>query len=200
MYRTGIVISIRQAQPQDAEEIWSLFREVIEEGASYVFDESTTEEEGLQYWMGEGTTTYVAVDTSNRVVGAYVLRRNLPGRGAHIANASYIVAPECRGEGIGRALCADSIAEAQRQRYRGIIFNQVVATNVRAVEAWRMMGFDIIGMAPKAFHHKREGYVNVYIMFKALEVAEPSADREPLSELRREDERPPDGFLFSDEL
>lgn len=166
--RTGVVISIRQAQPRDAEEIWSLFREVIEDGDSYVFDDSTTEEEGLEFWLGEEATSYVAVDSEDRVVGAYVMRQNGIGRGSHLANAAYMVAPEVRGEGIGRALCADSIAEAQRQGYRGIIFNCVVSTNVRAVEAWRMMGFEIVGMVPDAFNHKTKGFVNAYIMYKAL--------------------------------
>lgn len=174
MLRTGIQISIRQAKPQDAEELWALFREIIVAGESFVQDDTTTEEEGLNYWMRPDATTYVAVDVKDRVVGAYVLRRNQPGRGSHIANASYMVAPECRGEGIGRALCADSIAEAQRQRYRGIIFNCVVSTNFRAVEAWRMMGFEIIGMAPGAFKHKTKGYVDTYIMFKGLDANENS--------------------------
>lgn len=182
MHQTGIIISIRQALPQDAEEIWALFREVIDEGDSYLLDDSTTEEEGLAYWMGEGTTTYVAVDTENRVVGAYVIRRNLPGRGSHIANASYMVAAECRGEGIGRALCADSIAEAQRQGYRGILFNCVVSTNVRAVEAWRMMGFEIVGMVPEAFNHKEKGFVNAFIMYKALDALEGMSEIERIEE------------------
>ncbi|MFT5465471.1 MAG: L-amino acid N-acyltransferase YncA [Verrucomicrobiales bacterium] len=180
MLRTGIVISIRQAQPLDAEEIWALFREVIKEGESYYLDDSATEEEGRDFWMGEDKTTYVAVDAEDRVVGAYVIRQNEIGRGSHLANVSYMVAPEVRGEGIGRALCADSIAETQRQGYRGIIFDCVVATNLRAVEAWRMMGFEIVGMVPNAFLHKSKGYVNIYIMYKALgEAADDSESGSP---------------------
>ncbi len=90
-------------------------------------------EEALAYWFGASTHTYVAeqraesvgeavsfvraglahgtatpsptVAVKNRpIVGTYILRPNQAGPGAHVANASFMVAPDASGPKNGRAL------------------------------------------------------------------------------------------------
>ncbi len=47
-------------------------------------------------------------------------------------------------------------------------FNQVVATNVGAVELWRRLGFSVIGVSPRSFRHPRQGLVDMLIMHREL--------------------------------
>ena len=71
-----------------------------------------------------------------------------PGRGDHVGTASFMVAPEARGRGVGRALAEYVVRWHREQGYRGIQFNAVVETNTAAVRLWQSLGFEIVGTVP----------------------------------------------------
>jgi GNAT superfamily N-acetyltransferase len=93
---------------------------------------------------------------------------NRDGPGAHVANASYMVAAAARGTGVGRALVEHSIAWCRAAGFRAIQFNAVVATNVYAVALYESLGFTIIGTVPEAFRHPTEGFVGLHVMHRRL--------------------------------
>jgi ribosomal protein S18 acetylase RimI-like enzyme len=47
-------------------------------------------------------------------------------------------------------------------------YNLVVATNKAAVSLWQKYGFEVIGILPKAFRHRRLGFVDALVMYKQL--------------------------------
>ncbi|MEY2526084.1 MAG: hypothetical protein QOE73_855 [Verrucomicrobiota bacterium] len=102
------------------------------------------------------------------VMGSYILKANQPGLGAHVANASFIVAPNARGLGIGRTMGEHCLTEARRLGFRAMQFNFVVSTNESAVRLWKQLGFKIVGTLPGAFRHSQKGCVDVYVMFRSL--------------------------------
>ena len=73
------------------------------------------------------------------VVGTAVMGPNRPGRGSHIATASFMVDPAHRGKGVGRALGEEMLGWARRQGYRGVQFNAVAETNAAAVHLWQSL-------------------------------------------------------------
>ncbi len=153
--------------------VWTIFHEVVQGGDTYSYDEATTEEKAHDMWVGAGkygtgAACYVVKD-GDKVVGTYSLRRNHYGRGSHVANAGYMVHKDYRGQGVARAMCAHSLAEAKRQGCLSMQFNYVVSTNTAAVELWQSMGFTIIGVSPKSYNHKQHGLVDIYIMHRFLE-------------------------------
>jgi GNAT superfamily N-acetyltransferase len=93
---------------------------------------------------------------------------NRPGRGSHIATASFLVAPAAQGRGVGRALGEHVVDWARAAGYRGIQFNAVVETNAPAVHLWRSLGFRVVGTVPGAFHDPDHGYVGLHVMFLDL--------------------------------
>src|SRR5688572_3537314 len=107
------MITLRPATEEDFQAIWAIFREIIIAGDTYVNDETFTEEEARRMWLGPNVRTLVAC-IDERVVGAYKLVPNTPGRGAHVANGSYIVDARHRGAGIGTALVEHSLQEAKQ--------------------------------------------------------------------------------------
>lgn len=158
---------IRRARDADWPAIWRIFSAVVRRGDSYVFDPDTREHEARLAWMAPDVTTYVA-EADGEILGTYVLKPNQPGAGAHVANAGYMVRPDAFGQGLGAAMCEHSMDEARAAGYRAMQFNAVVATNVRAVELWRRMGFAVVGTVPEAFRHRGLGNVDLHIMHRFL--------------------------------
>ena len=111
--------------------------------------------------------TVVAVEGS-AVLGSAKMGPNRPGRGAHVATASFMVDPAGRGKGVGRQLGAYAVDWARAEGYRGIQFNAVVETNTAAVALWQDLGFQIIGTVPEAFDHRVHGLVGLHVMHLSL--------------------------------
>ena len=93
-------IHIRQATAADHDAIWQIFHAVVAPGDTYALDPDISREEAFAYWLRADTHTYVA-EADNEIVGTYTLRPNASGGGAHVSNASFMVAPSARGKGIG---------------------------------------------------------------------------------------------------
>ena len=93
---------------------------------------------------------------------------NRPGRGSHIATASFLVDPRQRSKGVGRALGEYVIDWSRAQGYRGIQFNAVVEVNEPAVRLWKSLGFEVIGTVPGAFDHPEHGFVGLHVMYRGL--------------------------------
>ena len=158
-------LQIRRAQKKDRDAIWQIFRAVVARGDTYVFDPHISRAKALEYWQKK--RCYVAV-SDERIVGTYILNANQPGLGSHVANAGFMVAPSAQGCGIGRAMGEHCLREAERLGFRAMQFNFVVSTNKTALRLWKDLGFRIVGQLPGAFRHTRDGFVDVYVMYRRL--------------------------------
>jgi L-amino acid N-acyltransferase YncA len=163
------VFSIRKARLEDFEEIYDIFRDVLEEGHTYSYTlEEMTPERSLAYWISApGTRCYVA-DIAGKVVGVTAVRPNRTGRAGHVANASFIVHRDHRRLGIARALGDHALKKAKKHGYKAMQFNFVVSINAVAVNLWKSLGFKVVGTLPKGFDHASKGLVDVYIMHRFL--------------------------------
>jgi L-amino acid N-acyltransferase YncA len=159
---------IRPATDSDTDAIWSIWSEVIASGDAYAYDEHTSRAKALEFWFTSSSCCWVA-EHEGTVVGTYYLRPNQPGRGAHVANAGYMVARAGRGRGVGRALGEHSLAEARRLGFCAMQFNFVIASNIAAVRLWEQLGFRIVGRIPGAFRHATLGEVEALVMHRSLE-------------------------------
>jgi GNAT superfamily N-acetyltransferase len=102
------------------------------------------------------------------VLGTAKMGPNRPGPGSHVATASFMVAADARGRGVGRALGEYALSWAKEQGYAAMQFNAVVAANHVAVRLWQELGFQIVGTVPEAFAHPTLGRVGLHIMHRFL--------------------------------
>jgi L-amino acid N-acyltransferase YncA len=162
--------TIREARPEDWPGIWAILEPVIRAGETFTWDRDTAEDEARARWFKQApgqTFVAVAADTG-AVLGTGELHANQGGGGSHVANAGYMVHPAQAGRGLARALCAYSLDAARDAGFRAMQFNAVVESNVRAVAAWKSMGFEVLGTIPEAFNHPELGYVGLHVMYRKL--------------------------------
>ena len=159
-------VLIREAVDADWPLIHPFFSAIVAAGETYAYPENLTSEQARVLWTGPGHTV-VAVDGAT-VLGSATMGPNRPGRGAHVATASFMVDPRHGGRGVGRALGEHMIGWATAAGFRGIQFNAVVETNTAAVALWRSLGFAVIGTVPGAFHHPTRGYVGLHVMYRSV--------------------------------
>jgi L-amino acid N-acyltransferase YncA len=164
-------MNIRAATNADWDSIWTFFDATISAGDSYAFPLDLTCETARPWWMEESPGQTVVAEIDGAIVGSAKMGPNRPGRGSHIATASFIVDASNRRKGVGRALGEYVIVWAKTSGYHGIQFNAVVETNSAAVELWHQLGFTIIGTVPEAFDHVTDGLVGLHVMYMPLTVS-----------------------------
>ena len=161
-------ISIRLAREEDLDAIWEIFHFHLAAGETYSFEAHTPRSACEEYWLGPNVTSFVAQEAGGQVLGMYRILPNQPGRGAHVANASYMVADAAQSKGVGALMGRHSLIEARRLGYLAMQFNYVISTNAPAVALWRKLGFSVAGTLPKAYRHEQLGYVDALVMYQRL--------------------------------
>lgn len=160
-------MEIRLFKGPDAEAVWHLLRNTFRPGDTYAVDPQIDRDDALAMWVGAPAATFV-VEDGGVILGTYYIKTNQQGGGAHVCNCGYITAAAARGRGIAEAMCKHSQDSARDLGYRAMQFNLVLASNVGAIRLWTRLGFDTIGQIPQAFSHPTDGYVDAFVMYKAL--------------------------------
>ena len=161
-------MQIRDARAEDWPQIHPFFAGIVEAGETYAYPAGLTSDQARELWMQAAPARTVVAIEGDEVLGSATMGPNRPGRGAHIATGSFMVAPAATGRGVGRALGEELVRWARAGGYRGIQFNAVVETNAAAVHLWQSLGFRIIGTVPAAFDHARHGLVGLHVMYLGL--------------------------------
>ncbi len=153
---------LSQADLKQATEIWNF---IVAEANSFPGDQMLCEAEVAAMFALQTAT--VCALRGAEVVGLYILHPNNIGRCGHIANASFGVKPEYRGQGIGRRLVEDCLKRSQDNHFKGLQFNAVVATNYPAITLYLKLGFKIIGTIKDGYRLNDNCYVDTLIFLKS---------------------------------
>jgi len=162
-YSSGV--HVRKATADDWPRIWPFFREIVAAGETYAYPTDLTSESAAALWMEKPPGLTVVAEDGGDLLGSAKMGPNRPGRGAHIATASFMVDPAFQGRGAGRAL-GEYVVAWGRTGYLGMQFNAVVETNEVAVRLWRALGFEVLTTVPEAFEHPQHGVVGLHVMYQ----------------------------------
>ncbi|MGB0099509.1 MAG: GNAT family N-acetyltransferase [Nocardioides sp.] len=154
--------------PADWPQVWEFFDEIVQAGETYAYPPDLDSQAARDLWTAQPPGATVVHEGPDRILGSARMGPNRPGRGSHVGTASFMVSPEARGRGVGRALAEHVVQWHRDQGYRAIQFNAVVETNTGAVRLWQSLGFEIIGTVPAAFDSRAHGLVGLHVMHLAL--------------------------------
>ena len=158
-------IRARLYAKKDIPAMTAIWNRVVEDGIAFPQTEPMTLAEA-EAFFAEQTACGVA-ETDDGVVGMYILHPNNIGRCGHISNASYAVAPEARGTGVGESLVRHCLAQAKAEGFRLIQFNAVVATNTAARHLYEKLGFVQVGIIPGGFRME-DRYEDIVVYYHTL--------------------------------
>jgi GNAT superfamily N-acetyltransferase len=156
---------VREFVEADWAGVWPIVREVVQAEETFCYDPAMTAEQAHETWVTRPPGATVVAVEGDRIVGTAHMEANRPGRGSHVATASFMVDANARGCGVGEALCRYALDWARGRGYAGMQFNAVVETNEAAVRLYRRLGFHIVGTVPGAFDHPKLGRVGLHVMY-----------------------------------
>ncbi len=158
---------IRPAAERDRDAVWSIIGPVIAAGETYALPRDWSREAALAYWFAPENEVFL-VEEAGAALGAYYLKPNKLGGGAHIANAGFATGEWARGRGVARAMGEHALAHARARGFRAMQFNFVIGSNIPAVRLWTSLGFETLCSVPEAFAHQTTVYVDALVMFRRL--------------------------------
>ncbi|MBB2910663.1 GNAT superfamily N-acetyltransferase [Streptosporangium becharense] len=161
-------MEIRDFTDDDWDRVWPIVRDVVRARETFTYDPDMTSTQARRTWVvAPPGRTVVAVD-GDRLLGTAHMQTNRPGPGSHVSTASFMVAADARGRGVGTALCAFALDWARERGYAGMQFNAVAESNTTAVRLYEKLGFTVVGTVPGAFAHPTLGRVGLHVMYCAF--------------------------------
>ena len=159
-------IKVREFDKDGIKFMIQIWNEVVENGVAFPQTELLDEISGFEFFssqsfVGVAVETGANSDKKGEILGLYILHPNNVGRCAHIANASYGVAKNARGKGVGEILVRHSLTKAKELGFRIMQFNAVVANNEVALRLYEKLGFTKLGVIKGGFLNKNGIYEDI---------------------------------------
>jgi len=162
-------VEIRGYTDADWPSVWPVFREVVSAKEAFAYDDpGWSSEQARGVWVVAPPGRTVVASDGPRMLGTAHMGPNRPGPGSHVATASFMVASDARGRGVGRAFGEHAFSWARERGYAAMQFNAVVESNEAAVRLWRALGFGVVGTVPEAFEKPALGRVGLHVMHRFL--------------------------------
>lgn len=173
--RTGQKLIIRYPESRDSLQVWRYFNKISAEKTFITFQGEKITKKNEAKWLdskireiSQKKCVFLSVFVDNKYSGSSEI--TLKERtGKHIGSLGITLAPEIRGQGIGKLLMNLVISEAQK-KLPGLkmITLDCFANNEIALKLYRSLGFIEYGRLPKGLNY-RGSFVDEVSMYKIID-------------------------------
>jgi RimJ/RimL family protein N-acetyltransferase len=163
---TDLGYDLRLFSQVDEEQLYIIFRQVIDAGNQFPY-QSNSKEEFHQHFFGPKSQVYVCNTSTGEIIGGFYLRTN-PGESNSVANAGYMILEAERGKGVGSLLIKASLHLAKEQGHTAMQFNLVLSKNSGAIKLYKKLGFEIVDTIPAGVRNRDGSFQDGYMMYRDL--------------------------------
>lgn len=156
-------MEIRKYSKNDIKTMVEIWNEVVEEGIAFPQEECLDVESGKDFFASQSYCGII--EEQGCIKGLYILHPNNVGRCGHIANASFAIRSNYRGQHLGEKLVLDCLEQAKKLNFKILQFNAVVKSNIHARHLYERLGFQKLGMVPNGFHLKDGTYEDICLYY-----------------------------------
>ena len=103
-------MDIREIRATDWAQVWPIVRDIVETAETFAYDPSMSSSQARDTWIEPPPGLTVVAIEHDRIVGTAKMGPNYPGPGSHVSTASFMVAADARGRGVGTAMCRFALA------------------------------------------------------------------------------------------
>jgi ribosomal protein S18 acetylase RimI-like enzyme len=132
-------MDIRRIEPADRAAL-ERFLAAIPDADRTFLKEDVADPDVVAAWVRPGDARSIAVDEDGHVAG-YVAVIPLHGWSSHVGEVRLVVAPELRGQGVGRLLARHAVVEALDLGLAKLVV-EVIADQEALVAMFRALGFE----------------------------------------------------------
>lgn len=164
------MLAIREARPDDAEQLIAHARRLVEEQdidiplAPGEFNLTVDEERKiLEDYIASENSVFLVAEADGQIVGAVNCKGGTRKATRHTATLGISVRKESRNQGVGRALMAGAIEWAKSTGIVTRIELAVYARNQPAIHLYEQLGFEVEGRRRRAIYQNGE-YLDDLIM------------------------------------
>jgi phosphinothricin acetyltransferase len=158
---------VRAATHDDLRAIVGIYNWAVNQTFATIDSEPLDTEEAEAWWEAHGRRSKLIVSTDESGVIGWARLFPWKQRGFDVVEDLVYVDPVHQGRGIGRALLAELIKEAQGLGYRTIVAT-VAADNRSGLELHTKLGFEMVGTIRNAAN-KFDRWMDIALVQRSLE-------------------------------
>jgi len=169
--KDNTVVNIREATPDDAQELINLFKKIGSKTSFLLMDHLgldisvEKEKEYLSKANGEITTKYFIAIINNKIVGNCGIKGHDNYKTKHNVNLSIAILNEYSNKGLGKLLLEHTINYARITQEVKNIFLEVREDNIYAIKLYENIGFVKCGSMPnKVFENGKYYSELIYVL------------------------------------
>jgi phosphinothricin acetyltransferase len=167
MARGTRTFAIRPATRDDLQAIVGIYNWAVNQTFATIDSEPLDTEEAEAWWEAHGRRSKLIVSTDESGVIGWARLFPWKQRGFDVVEDLVYVDPVHQGRGIGRALLAELIKEAQGLGYKTIVAT-VAADNRSGLELHTKLGFEMVGTIRNAAN-KFDRWMDIALVQRSLE-------------------------------
>ena len=171
--KNGRQLLLRYPLPKDIDSLLQFTNDIVKEQPYICLCQQQTYESELEYLFDmikkirQNKEIHLAAYDKNIYVGKADITQTFQPRQEHVGRLGISLAPQVRGQGLGKLLIEEVISQAQNILKLKLIILDCFAPNTSALMLYKKIGFQDYGLLPASLSYQGK-FIDKILMYKQL--------------------------------